>query len=47
MELDTVSNKKIHLSLRFREGESFPEGHMVMERKDQTIPKDSGSASES
>lgn len=41
MELDTASSKEIHLSLRLREGESFPEGHMVMKRKGQTFPKDS------
>lgn len=40
-----VSDKEIHLFLRLREGESFPEGHMVMERKGQTFQKDSGSAS--
>ena len=32
MELNTTPNKEIHLSLRLREGESFPEGHRVMER---------------
>lgn len=41
MELDTVSRKEIHLSLRLREGKSFPEGHVGMERKGQTFPKDS------
>lgn len=41
MELDTTPSKEIHLSLRLREGESFPEGHVAMKRKGQTFPKDS------
>ena len=45
--MDTVSSKEILLSLRLREGESFPEGHRVDRKKRPTFPKDLGPASES
>lgn len=47
MELDAISSKEIHLSLRLREGGCFTEGRRKMERKGQMFPKDSGSASQS